>query len=367
MGKSFFEKLNEIHDEKEETATDEKIEINDDSVDNVVDSENNDKDNINNSDSTESIENTGDTDNTEEVIDTIFKKINISKGNEDVKVGIESPDDFFARIQKDYNIKVNTFDDMFGVLDKVKATEDKYKEVSGKASDYEQIFGNLPVEIKSAISDYYENRDYKKTLKSVIDSGIDYNKDVNSYQKDQLIKIYNSDITDDELEDMEETIKDRLYKLSSETYKRDQSDYVNKSNEFIKNRDASAKMFMSSIDESVSELKSKFPDFDEKNINSVREMMKSNYLSLLFNENGTYKKDAALKVAMAEYGLSAIDKMQEQLEKRYSKKVKDIVSTEREKILTERLNDNITKENHGDNGVTSKEAIVKSMPFLKRK
>ena len=95
-------------------------------------------------------------------------------------------------------------------------------------------------------------------------------------------------------------------------------------------------------------------------------MMKTNYLANLLNEQNVWKEDAAIKIAMAEYGQMIIDDMTKQLQAEMEKNVRLAASAAREEIVKEKLNDAPTKETHGTaDSTTLKDQIKSSMPYLK--
>jgi hypothetical protein len=284
---------------------------------------------------------------------------------------VETSEQLFEMVSKRYGFEVKSNEDILGVIGKVnqyKEYESKYEEEAFKASRLIDAFNSMPPEIASVLDAYYNNKDYKSVLKQVATSGVDYSKSPESYSKIDIIKMYNN-ISEEDLADMDDKAVSALYESSKKLYNTERDIQATKSKEIADMQMRSVNSLKSSISDSVNHLKSEFPDIGKKYIDNVEKIMKTNlyYAASMVNEDGTWKKDAAMKIAMAEYGADVIKSSGEKFNKELARQVELIKSQTREQLLREKFNDNPPQDSHSGGGVTAHDAIIKSMPFLKKK
>ena len=296
--------------------------------------------------------------------DTGFFKVKAPEVNIDNKPE-ETPEAFFDKVAKTYGFTVKSWDEALALVGKLKETETKLEETEVKVKDYEGLVSSIPEDVKSVLADAFEGKDYRNTMKQIASSSVDYNRTFDSYKDNVLIKMYNPDLTDDDLEEMEEKTKDRLYDLSVKQYNLDRKVVLDRAAEFDKRQKESAKMLLTSIDNSVNKLKEKYPSIKREYVDNIRNKMKTNYLANLLNEQNVWKEDAAIKIAMAEYGQNIIDDMTKQLQAEMEKNVKLAASSAREEVIKEKLHDAPPKETHSADGLTLKDRVKNSLPFFK--
>jgi hypothetical protein len=250
----------------------------------------------------------------------------------------------------------------FGELKEVKQ---KFEESDVKNKDYESVFAAIPPDVKAVLADVFNGGDYRNTMKQISTSQLDYTKDASAYSKDDMITMYNADMTVEDLEDLDDKNKDRLYNAAVKMYNADKNGYMAKAVEFETKQKESAQKLMTSITESVSYLKEQFPGLKKEYLDNIQnKVMKSNYATQLLKEDGTWKKDAAVKIAMAEYGSVVIEQMRKQLEAEMAKNVKLAKSEAKEEIVKDMLNDSPDKGSHSTSNTSIRDEIKKSMPFL---
>ena len=195
-------------------------------------------------------------------------------------------------------------------------------------SIYEQTIVNLPDDLKSLVYDWANGNDYKKTINDIVKgSRLDYSKDASSYDADYLISFYNPDISKEDLEELDAKVKATLHSNALRQYNSDKVAIIEKDKRIQQQTEQRKQEFASSVEDSIAELKRKYPQFSASKINEIKDRMITGY-SLY--DNGKYSRDAAVKIAMAEYGEDALNKMKMSLEQRYSQELKNAVSKERE-------------------------------------
>lgn len=295
------------------------------------------------------------------------KQPEIKADNSDNNNGIETPESFFDKIATQYGFSVKSFDDALGLMGKLKETEAKVEEYDVKTSNYENLLATIPEDIKMVMMDAFEGKNYHDTMRQITGSQINYTKPAESYKKETLIQMYNSDITTEELEDMDEKSVDRLYNLSVKQYNAERKEVSDRAAAFDIKQKESAKLVLTSIDNSINKLKEKYPEIKKTYVDDIRKKMKTNYAAELLNEQNVWKEDAAIKIAMAEYGSVLMDNLRKQLETEMAKNVKLAKSEAREEVIKEKLNDAPPKDTHSSETKSLKEMLKAQMPFLSKK
>lgn len=277
----------------------------------------------------------------------------------------ETGDQLFERISKQYGFDVKNTDDIMAAFGELKEVKQKFEESDVKNKDYESVFAAIPPDVKAVLADVFNGGDYRNTMKQIATSQLDYTKDASAYSKDDMIIMYNADMTVEDLEDLDDKNKDRLYNAAVKMYNTDKNGYMTKALEFDTKQKESAQKLMVSINESVDYLREQFPGLKKEYLDNIQnKVMKSNYATQLLKEDGTWKKDAAVKIAMAEYGSVVIEQMKKQLELEMAKNVKLAKSEAKEEIVKEMLNDTPDKGSHSTSTTSLRDEIKKSLPFL---
>lgn len=236
-----------------------------------------------------------------------------------------------SKIKEKYGAEVKEPKDILSVLgkiDELSGLQASYEEKLKQMSIYEQTIVNLPDDLKSLVYDWANGNDYKKTINDIVKgSRLDYSKDASSYDADYLISFYNPDISKEDLEELDAKVKATLHSNALRQYNSDKVAIIEKDKRIQQQTEQRKQEFASSVEDSIAELKRKYPQFSASKINEIKDRMITGY-SLY--DNGKYSRDAAVKIAMAEYGEDALNKMKMSLEQRYSQELKNAVSKERE-------------------------------------
>ena len=275
---------------------------------------------------------------------------------------VETPEQFFSRISKDTGTEIKAFDDVFRIINE-KVPKTQYEQAVAEKMEYEQFLSTLPDDISAVMLEYYKKGDYKSVMKSLT-SGTDYTKPVSDYDEDTLIKMYNADMDEEDITDMDEKPKKALYRAAKAQYEAQHKALKAKQEDFSKIKLEGGKKLIQSIDKSIDMLKKKLPNLQEDKINKVREKMMKGYT--LADENGYYE-DAATRIALAEHGHDIFQEIIDQTVKMNQRKIEQEKSKTKEELLKEKYNDDLKKSSAVEPPKNAAEEIGKSLPFLGKK
>ncbi len=266
----------------------------------------------------------------EDVEDTFG--ISRKKGKKHEALEIEVPDEFADFIEKKYSIgKVEKFFDM---VDNLRVQN---QELSQKAEAHDDIVRDLvslPADIKAAIDAVSNGRDHVAAFNSASNS-LDFNRDFDSQDKSKVVKHYfaeeisklekkrdKGDIDDVDFDDK----VDLLYGSAKRLFSQEKELFNKRRADLIKQEEDKQKSYKSSIISSVNSLMEKYPRFNKTDAQRIRQRLSDGNLdSIFFNKDGTLKKNAAEKLAYAEFGERVIQELQESAEKRGESKANEKV------------------------------------------
>lgn len=275
---------------------------------------------------------------------------------------IDTPEKFFEIVKKKTGQQVSAYDDILKIIegtDKVSKTD--YEKTKIELEEYETFLKMLPTEVSAILSDVYNKRDYRETLKKIVGQ-VDYSKPVSSYTKEELILINNPDMDKDEIEELDEKVINTLYKAAKSVYEIENNKINAKAEEMKNAKFDSAKKFYTSIETAMEKLAKDMPNLSETQKKSVKEKMLTGYS--LFDGN-KYRDDAAIKIAHAEYGRDFIQDVINNSAMQTQRKIEQEKSKLKEEILKEKNNDDLRKSSVVLPQSNIVEALQKDVPFLK--
>ena len=271
----------------------------------------------------------------------------------------EKPFDFF---QEKYKLDVKDvegfvphMDELMRLRAEVSVKEEELKE----GNQYKALFEKLPTDLKNPMYDFLEGKEYKKP--SV--SGLDYSKEATSYTENELMKHYNPNFTDEDF-DVDEDDAVALKAITSmksnadKMYASERAAFLGREKEYYDNVQKNTEKLKLSITSSIQSLKTKYPTFTDAEIKTVEDKMMVGFADDLFNESGEYKAEAAIKIAMAEFGETSITTLNENLQKMLPKHVQKAVSDANEARLKATLNDKLGSAGGGGESDNSFEKQV---------
>jgi len=289
------------------------------------------------------------------------------------KIGEEEAFDTIEDVKKfakDYGFEINSLDDFKDVFDKYKELQKQigeYQEYKNKALQYDNIFSSFPEEVSAVVYSYLNGEDYKEVLKNIT-SPIDYNKNFDDHDKLNLVNHYTENNFDNETwNGLDENVKSSLINAARKAYSRDQEKYKEALNAPQENAKELQRKFQESVDQSITQLRHDYPDMDDRQVERVRRLMVRDLYTTLYNDDGTYRPEAAKKIAMAEFGESTINKFQHT--------IKDIVQmykNQGENKATERMVSRSDKpsdesgRNVQDRSKHIQEEVKRKTEFLKK-
>ncbi len=267
-----------------------------------------------------------------------------------MKVAVK-PDDLFKKISTETGFNFEKEEDFIDTLKKFKdfeKKEEQYAKDNLEGSNYKQFFNILPEDLKRIIVDYGAGQDYKQTIKQLYGMGdVDYSKAWNEYDdKDRLVKKY-AEIAHDEWDDMDETAKKVAEKAAKRAYETERTSFIESGKQrvqqFEQQKSEYVKKYEKSITDSIARLKKDLPDMDEKKVNEVMVKMYQNPFREMVNDDGTYKEDAATRIAFAYHGQETMAQVIQRLNKEANEQVikaRNDATQGKLEDYTKRLNDN---------------------------
>lgn len=194
-----------------------------------------------------------------------------------------------------------------------KATElEKFKE------EIETAFAEMPPEIVKAIEAYNNGQDWKDAIKSSPALKLDFNKDLESQSKWALIEAYAPDeLTQEEFEDDPDSREvQRLLRVAEKAFRLDKQQNDRQVAEAKRVQETKVKTFRDSALSSLEQVKADFPGMDEKELKKLEKTLTGGGLgSEFFNKDGTYRADAAKKLALIQYAPTEIERLSKKLSK----------------------------------------------------
>lgn len=204
--------------------------------------------------------------------------------------------------------EVNDFQTLLKEHDALKRQVVESGQYKVQLDTYERTLKGLPTEVATILEAATTGQDYTKVIQSISQRGVfNFEKNFDGYNERELINHYAEERhTKEELDDMDEGQYKALRSMAKTRYETDQLTYTNTVLEQQRNTALAQKQFDVSVETSLAQLKANNPDMDVAKIQRIRSVMTAELHSTLFNQDNTYKADAAEKIAMQEYGKDTI-------------------------------------------------------------
>lgn len=266
------------------------------------------------------------------IVPVLGAKIIPKKDKKNDSIVIEKIEDFFPVVKSKYGQELKEVKDIpkfFESVDKWRADAQKAKEAEASAEQYKKVLEGLPEEILSDVRNFYSGKDYKKERASapVFDFKLDADKQdakklVGHYQAGKLTPEQVEKIgTDEEDQATKIAIEASISQYKVEKERRDGA--IAAQQDAAKN---SVKNFNASIEGSMTHLKTTFPGLDAAAEAKVKQIMSGGMRSVIahyFNEDGTFKNDAAERLLLAENGREVIGELMGYAERRAESKINE--------------------------------------------
>jgi hypothetical protein len=225
------------------------------------------------------------------------------------------------------------------INDPNKIPVERLTEAQQQTAAYDNFFRGLSPIVSALIADEMEGKNVVESMKKYIGT-IDYSKPVTAYTEDQLILMTNTEYTEDELVDLDPKVKKSLYNAGKTTYEQNHQAIGKREAELKAKTFDGAKIYNQSIEESIADLKQRMPNLEPEKINAIVNKMKEGYH---FYDGQKYKKDAAYKIAHAEYGEQFVKSVQQQFMEQSARQIQLEINKTTEQMLAANTNDNLKK------------------------
>lgn len=221
---------------------------------------------------------------------------------------------------KDYIKEKYSIDDMdtfFSSVDKWRKVSQETGHSQEKLEDIQDAFTKMPEPLFNAFNSWANGGDWKNPL-SGIGGGLDYSANFGDYDTYEIVNFYfpgeyEKDDFDGHTEDK---IVQRATKLAQSQYETERQAFEDERAVYMNQAEERQALIKDSTTSSVNILKEAFPDFGKKALKKVKDTMVSGDLSgLFYDKDGSYSKDAAIKVALALFGKDEIKRAKSRADK----------------------------------------------------
>ena len=191
-----------------------------------------------------------------------------------------------------------------GTVDKWRTDSQEARESAKMVDNFNKLFEQMPEPLYNAIQAWGKAEDWTKTIVNEIPK-FDYSKDFTDQNKYSIVNYYFPDkFTKDDIDNSaDDPATEKAIEVAKAKYDLEKQSFENKRAEM--DRDALKKIeaLKDSAVSSVSKLKEAFPDMDRKSTKEVENILLSGAINdVFFNKDGTYKVDAAKKIAYVLFG-----------------------------------------------------------------
>lgn len=294
------------------------------------------------------------------VIKTVFgdREIGVSDEQE-----VETSEQFFERVSKLAGREVKTYKEAISVMnDPNKVSKEELEQARLETDEYKLFFQTMPDDLKIINAAYYQKKDYKEEIKNIVKGSV-YTKPSSDMKKEELIVLHNPEYTKEDLEDLEEREINALYKASKVLHDTEYNKIKEKTKAIETMQLDAAKKFTKSIDTAITNLKKEMPNLEADKLADVENTLRQGFQLM---EDGQYKPNAAIDIAMAKFGKNFIESVFEQTVKENQRKIEQAKSNAVEEVLKEKTNDNLKMKSASQPPKNAVEEIKKeSFPYFK--
>jgi len=208
------------------------------------------------------------------------------------------------RINKKYNINTEQgVDKFFNSVDKWRKQAQQSSKTEKELNDIKKSFDVMPQPLFSAFENWTQGKDWASELFTK-DKFVDYSKDFSAHNQDSMIdKYFGEEYAQEDLEDMDSAMKNKLSKIAEKQYIIEQNAYQESGKKLQVAREVKEQALEASVEKSLNTLTESFPEFSQDALTQIRQVLASNQVDALFkNKDGDYSEDAAKMIAFALYG-----------------------------------------------------------------
>ena len=195
-----------------------------------------------------------------------------------------------------------------------KEKEEKLVDVDAKYGNIQRLFENMPPKLWNAIDAFSKGKDWESEVKT---ESVDFTKEAKDYSEKILVDaMFPGEISDDDWAEYKDEEGDNSIKRLVQSKINDATKAFEKKKEEVKSYsdqqvlDAKEKQqkYLDSAEASKQKFIERYTDADAATIENLHsKFTKTGLQSVFFNQDGSVKEDAYLRLAMAEYGAELID------------------------------------------------------------
>jgi hypothetical protein len=203
-------------------------------------------------------------------------------------------------------------------IDFYKTQKPEYEKIKQDNDYFIELFDKAPKELYQAFKDFSEGKDWTQSVKNI--RTFDITKDVEKQDPKNLVEHYlPGKFTQEEWEeynspDGDPTVKkaiDLSIDLSKREFKKEQEDVQRQVEKEVQQAQQKQQVFEQSVIEATQSLSQKFEGIDKRYVDKVTEELKSqSFLSLFYNPDGTFTKEAGERLVMAQHGYDLMRQLQ---------------------------------------------------------
>lgn len=213
------------------------------------------------------------------------------------------------------NFGVSDLNDLGSQISGYKDKASQYDEVLGQKSQYDELFTNMPKALYDATIAWKQGGDWKKMVTE--SSGMDFTKDVAAQSDKDLLKMAGKDFTEEQWDEYGDTDGDPLIKmavnasidLAKGQYTMKQQALTQETQRLTHNAESHVASVNDSIKSSIEHLSTAIEGVDDQYVRKIEKDMQGGVNSqaifdVFYNADGTFKKDAAVRLVYARDGES---------------------------------------------------------------
>lgn len=257
----------------------------------------------------------------EEDEDDIFGFSKPTGKKEKIKIDFEIPEELEGLLKDKFNVEDPQ--EFFENAEKWKQEAEEKQKVEKEYTQILEDLGNMPQEIKDIVAAWANGDDFTQLFQE--GKRLNYSEDFEKQSTDRLVQHY----LPEEYEELQEDFDagdiskeeyDKQLRLLSRTTKRlfnDEKKSIAAERERLERKEKeNIQNFNQSAKQSLEALQESFPNFNKTELNKINSILvDGNIEELFFNENGTYNKDAAVKIAYALYGSKIVEGVKSKAER----------------------------------------------------
>lgn len=260
----------------------------------------------------------------------------------------------------------------FNSVDTWRKQAQEVKEVKAKYDAIEADLDAMPSDLKTSINLWANGKEYRTVISNETPN-VDFSKEFDDQDKSGITTHYHAKKIeklqaklDDGLID-EEDFEERLEEYHEDSqllFKADKKRWENERAKYEREIEEGHRLFRSSVEGSVSNLKKNYPGFSDSNVQDIEKMMANGGVEdLFYNEDGTYTKEAAEFLALAKFGKSYIKRAVENAERDGETKANlDKVAKSKKKVTTGKTSRQISP-NQAPEEVQHLNSVFKKDPY----